>query len=109
MGAAVAFDRRLGLTIPDADDEFQAHHRNAELPGGAGLHFDSVEFAGHWDKGWHGGMGVLGFSVQSRERVDEIYADLPAPGTGANRSHTTPSGVPATPWSKTRMGTRWGS
>ena len=39
---------------------------------------DSSEFARHWNRGWRGGMGVLGFKADSRERVDEIYADLTA-------------------------------
>ncbi len=80
MEATVAFYRRLGLTIPDTDPVWQSHHRNAQLPGGIDLDFDSVTFARHWDKGWQGGMGVLGFKVDSRERVDEIYADLTGAG-----------------------------
>lgn len=80
MEATVAFYRRLGLTIPDTDSAFQAHHRSAQFAGGIDLDFDSVDFARHWDKGWRGGMGVLGFKVESRERVDEIYADLTASG-----------------------------
>ena len=76
VDATVAFYRRLGLTIPDSDADFEAHHRAAQLPGGAGLHIDSVEFAKHWDRGWQAGMGVLTFSVESRQRVDEIYGDL---------------------------------
>ncbi|HZT67388.1 MAG TPA: VOC family protein [Acidimicrobiales bacterium] len=80
MEATVAFYRRLGLSIPDTDPEWQPHHRNAQNPGGIDLDFDSVSFARHWDKGWRGGMGVLGFKVDSRERVDEIYADLTGAG-----------------------------
>lgn len=80
MDAAVAFYRRLGLTIPDTDPAWQGHHRSARLAAGVDLDFDSVAFARHWDKGWRGGMGVLGFKVDSRERVDEIYADLTGAG-----------------------------
>ena len=82
MAAAVAFYRRLGLTIPDADPEWAPHHRTAVMPGGIDLDFDSVEFATKWDQGWHGSgcMGVLGFRVPSREAVDEIYADLTGAG-----------------------------
>lgn len=78
--ASVAFCRRLGLTIGDSDAAFQPHHRSARLTGGIDLEIDSVEFARHWDKGWRGGMGVIGFKVESRQRVDEIYADLIAAG-----------------------------
>jgi catechol 2,3-dioxygenase-like lactoylglutathione lyase family enzyme len=80
MEAAVAFYRRLGLTIPDSDAAFQAHHRSAHVPGGVDLDFDSIEFARHWDKGWQTGAGVFSFKVDSRERVDAIYADLTGAG-----------------------------
>jgi catechol 2,3-dioxygenase-like lactoylglutathione lyase family enzyme len=80
MEATVTFYRRLGLTIADTDAEWQPHHRNAQLPGGIDLDFDSVSFARHWDRGWRGGMGVIGFKVDSREHVDEIYADLTGAG-----------------------------
>jgi catechol 2,3-dioxygenase-like lactoylglutathione lyase family enzyme len=80
MDATVAFYRRLGLTIPDTDDAFQAHHRSAQLPGGIDLDFDSVAFARHWDKGWRSAAGVIGFKVESRERVDGLYAELTGAG-----------------------------
>lgn len=80
MEATVAFYRRLGVTIGDTDATWDPHHRTAELPGGIDLDFDSVSFARHWDRGWQGGMGVLGFSVETRERVDEIYNDLVGAG-----------------------------
>jgi catechol 2,3-dioxygenase-like lactoylglutathione lyase family enzyme len=86
MEATVAFYRRLGLTIPDTDPDFQSHHRSAHLDGGIDLDIDSVEFARHWDKGWRGGMGVLGFKVDSRERVDELYADLTNAGHAGQQS-----------------------
>ncbi|MGH9300091.1 MAG: VOC family protein, partial [Acidimicrobiales bacterium] len=76
MEATVAFYRRLGLTIPDTDSSFQAHHRTAQVTGGVDLDFDSTEFALRWDSGWTSGMGVLNFKVDSREQVDEIYEDL---------------------------------
>ena len=50
------------------------------MAGGTDLDFDSVEFARHWDKGWKGGIGVLGVKVDSREKVDEICADLASAG-----------------------------
>jgi predicted lactoylglutathione lyase len=81
MEATVAFYRRLGLTIPDTDAAFQAHHRSAEVSGGVGLDFDSTEFARHWDKGWKTGTSVVvGFKVASREQVDAIYSDLTEAG-----------------------------
>jgi catechol 2,3-dioxygenase-like lactoylglutathione lyase family enzyme len=81
MQATVAFYRRLGLTIPDTDAAFEAHHRSASVPGGIDLDFDSTEFARHWDKGWASGPGVVvGFKVDSRERVDAVYSDLTGAG-----------------------------
>jgi len=81
MQATVAFYRRLGLSIPDTDAAFEAHHRSASVPGGIDLDFDSTEFARHWDKGWASGPGVVvGFKVDSRERVDAVYSDLTGAG-----------------------------
>jgi catechol 2,3-dioxygenase-like lactoylglutathione lyase family enzyme len=76
MDASVAFYRRLGLDIPDTTPEWQNHHRTATLSNGIDLDLDSSDFARYWDHGWRRGRGVLGFKVESRERVDEIYFDL---------------------------------
>jgi catechol 2,3-dioxygenase-like lactoylglutathione lyase family enzyme len=80
MEATVNFYRRLGLSIPDTDPEFQPHHRTAQLPGGIDLDFDSIKFAQHWDKGWRTGAGVIGFKVDSRERVDALYTEMTTAG-----------------------------
>lgn len=78
--ASVAFYRRLGLDIPDTDEQWRPHHRSVPLANGMDLDLDSAEFARYWDEGWVGGMGVLGFSVETREQVDEIFADLVGAG-----------------------------
>jgi uncharacterized glyoxalase superfamily protein PhnB len=79
--ATVAFYRRLGLNIPDTEDQvFQSHHREAQLPGEFDLEIDSVESARHWDKGWRSGAGVIGFKLSSRDEVDSIYANLTSAG-----------------------------
>jgi catechol 2,3-dioxygenase-like lactoylglutathione lyase family enzyme len=80
MEATVAFYRQLGLDIPDTAPSFQAHHRSARSAGGIDLDFDSAEFAGHWDRGWHGERAVIGFRVSSRERVDELFTQLTGSG-----------------------------
>ncbi len=84
MDATVAFYTRLGLTIPDTTPEWQQHHRNAVLPGGISLDFDSEAFARVWNRGWQrgtgAGMGVLGFRLPSREAVDQLYAELTGAG-----------------------------
>jgi catechol 2,3-dioxygenase-like lactoylglutathione lyase family enzyme len=84
MEASLRFYRRLALTIADADPECALHHRSAVMPDGIDLDFDSVTFARRWNTGWpgraRGGMGVLGFGLPSREKVDEVYADLVGAG-----------------------------
>ncbi|MGE0540620.1 MAG: VOC family protein [Dehalococcoidia bacterium] len=84
MEATVAFYRQLGLTIPETEPEWNRHHRQAIMPDGIELDFDSVEFAQMWNRGWKreagGGMGVLGFRLRSREAVDQLYAELTGAG-----------------------------
>ena len=84
MEATVAFYRRLGLTVPDADPSWPDVHRSATMEGGFSLDFDTADFASVWDVGWSGkgggGMGVLGFSFGSREAVDRVYSDLTGAG-----------------------------
>jgi len=84
MEAAIAFYRRLGVTIRDTDPEWMPHHRNMVTPDGVDLDLDSVEFAKQWNRGWPGGSGgntgVIGFSLASRQSVDDTYADLVTAG-----------------------------
>ena len=75
MEASVAFYRELGLLIPDVDEEWAPHHRSAR-GAGVDLDFDSSIFAIRWNRGWQGGMGVLGFKVSSRDQVDQRYEKL---------------------------------
>jgi catechol 2,3-dioxygenase-like lactoylglutathione lyase family enzyme len=87
MQATVAFYQRLGLPV---QAEPGAQHAAAQLPGGLLVEWDSTEFVPQWDSGWSGGTGgsaVLGFSVSSRDAVDEIYADLTGAG---HRGHQPP-------------------
>jgi catechol 2,3-dioxygenase-like lactoylglutathione lyase family enzyme len=81
MEAAVAFYRRLGVDVPDGTQEWDPHHRNANVGGGMDFDLDSVTFARQWDEGWPGGPGaVIGFRVESREEVDRLFADLTGAG-----------------------------
>ncbi|WP_354263635.1 VOC family protein [Arthrobacter sp. OAP107] len=85
MDAAVAFYRRFGLKIEAAPGAF---HASARLPNGMVIEWDSVEFVRQWDSGWNGATGgstVLGFSVPTREAVDEIYTGLTAAGYGGHQ------------------------
>jgi catechol 2,3-dioxygenase-like lactoylglutathione lyase family enzyme len=83
MEASVAFYRRLGLEIDAAPG---SQHVTVRLPNGLDLEFDSVDFASQWDSACRGATGggvVIGFSLPSREAVDEAYDDLTgAGGTG---------------------------
>ena len=59
--------------------------RTQAAAGGIGLDLDSTAFAGLWNAGWKGredlrGRVVVGFSVASRDAVDEVYADLTGAG-----------------------------
>ena len=89
MDAALAFYRRLGLTIADPREwppGTRAHHAEADGGEGSGARFelDDRRMAGIWHAGWRGGgegsAVVLGFSFPSREAVDELYGELTAVG-----------------------------
>lgn len=96
MAATVGFYRRLGVAVPDLDPEWALHHRNAEMDGGADLDFDSEAFAQVWDRGRKEGSRsvVLGFSLATREAVDETYGDLTGAGyVGEQPPYDAPWGV----------------
>jgi len=79
MAATLAFYRRLGWTIQTPT----AAHAVAELPNGSRVEFDSPEFTRVWDSGYEGATGgstVLGLRTETRDEVDDIYADLVAHG-----------------------------
>jgi catechol 2,3-dioxygenase-like lactoylglutathione lyase family enzyme len=84
MEASLAFYRRLGVDIPDAAvwrTATGAHHISA---GGRSsdvaidFDLDSTAFAQCWNIGWKGrtdlrGRVVVGFSVDTRGAVDEVF------------------------------------
>ena len=82
MAAAMAFYRRLGLAIPDGA-ETQIH---VEIEAGDGVYlsFGTVQLTTGYDPGWRqpegGTPNVLQFHVPSRQRVDDLFADLIAAG-----------------------------
>lgn len=83
--ASLAFYRRLGVEVEDASAPAQGHrHVEAEMPGGFTLELDNEGLAGTYNAGWRrdGGSSraLIGFSVSTREKVDELYADLTAAG-----------------------------
>ena len=81
--ASIAFYRRLGLDIPENivwRTPTGAHHITAQWGGS-----NSTDFAQVWNSGWKGrpdlaARVVAGFSVDTREAVDAIYADLTSAG-----------------------------
>ena len=81
MAATSAFYRELGLEI-DAGPmpEWEPHHVSARTADGADVDIDSVAFAAVWNTGSKGAGVVLGFRVESRDAVDELYEQLMAAG-----------------------------
>ena len=82
MSRALAFYRRLGLSIPERADA--EPHAEVALPGGLRLLFDTAETITSFDKDWtppSGGnrMGI-GFACDSPAEVDAVYADLTGAG-----------------------------
>jgi catechol 2,3-dioxygenase-like lactoylglutathione lyase family enzyme len=85
MDATLTFYRRLGLTIPDSPPwppGTAAQHTEARTPGGVRLEFDNQAMAAIWHPAWRreDGRAVLGFSLPSREAVDDRYAELTSAG-----------------------------
>jgi catechol 2,3-dioxygenase-like lactoylglutathione lyase family enzyme len=91
MPRALAFYRRLGLTIDEGSDPAWArHHASCRTPDGIRLEFDSQAFAQEWDPGLKAspgaGSGVLMFDVPTREDVDRVFAELTEAGAPVHKS-----------------------
>src|SRR5262247_14793 len=88
VDATVSFYRRLGLDVPETAvwrTASGAHHVDLDLPNGFHLHFDSIALAKSFNRGWptqagSGAPTIIGFSLPSRQAVDDRYADLVAAG-----------------------------
>ncbi|HEY6696636.1 MAG TPA: VOC family protein [Acidimicrobiales bacterium] len=89
MDAVLAFYRTLGLPIRggDAGDwPPGSGGRHAEVEAGAGptVEFDNERGVKLWHAGWRksgdGARTVVGFSLPSRDAVDEVYAKVTAAG-----------------------------
>jgi uncharacterized glyoxalase superfamily protein PhnB len=82
--ATLAFYRRLGLEIPDGRHPEDTRHAKAELSGSVDLELDNERLARFYNAAWRrpGGSSraVIGFTLPTREAVDESYADLVAAG-----------------------------
>jgi uncharacterized glyoxalase superfamily protein PhnB len=88
MDASLAFYRLLGLDIPETviwRTKTGAHHVDLNLPNGFGLHLDSPALAKVYNSGWReptgtGSRVVIGFSLDTREAVDQTYSKVTAAG-----------------------------
>src|SRR5262245_57065383 len=90
----LAFYRRLGLDLEERPPTGGIRHAEMTLANGFVLHLDNVELAQAYNAGWRrpGGSSraLIGFSVATREAVDERYADLTAAGyAGRQRPYDT--------------------
>jgi catechol 2,3-dioxygenase-like lactoylglutathione lyase family enzyme len=88
MAASLDFYRRLGIAVPAGQDA--AAHAQLRMPGGFSLELDTAESARLWHAGWRAdpaGVGVvIGFSLPTREAVDERYAELTSTGYAGRQS-----------------------
>jgi catechol 2,3-dioxygenase-like lactoylglutathione lyase family enzyme len=83
MAATVQFYRRLGVAVPD-DVDPSGVHVQLKMASGFSLELDTAESAQVWHAGWRADPGsvrvVIGFAVDSRQAVDDRYAELTAAG-----------------------------
>ena len=83
MPASLDFYRRLGVAMPGGEN-LPGAHVQLRMPGGFSLELDTAESARVWHAGWRADPAsarvVIGFSLSSREAVDERYAELTSAG-----------------------------
>ena len=85
IGKAADFYRRLGVRVELPNEDGEPFHVGCSLDNDFDLDLDTVAFARIWNRGWAQRTGlagrlVVGFSVPSRERVDELHAEFDAAG-----------------------------
>ena len=85
MAASLDFWRRLGVAVPGpGPGEALGSHVQLRMPSGFSLELDSAESARLWHAGWRADPAsarvVTGFSLPSREAVDDRYAELTSAG-----------------------------
>lgn len=87
--ATLAFYRRLGVEIAEVPPAGSIRHAEVTLASGFVLHIDNLALARTYNAAWRQPEGssraLIGFSVATREAVDERYADLIAAGYDAKQ------------------------
>jgi catechol 2,3-dioxygenase-like lactoylglutathione lyase family enzyme len=82
MAASLAFYRALG--VEPAGSDAAGPHVQLRMPSGFSLELDTAESVRRWHAGWRADPSsagvVVGFTVPSREGVDDLYAQLTAAG-----------------------------
>jgi uncharacterized glyoxalase superfamily protein PhnB len=83
--ATLAFYRKLGIDVPDGHASPDGiRHTEVTLANGFVLEFDNLALARMYNAAWRQSEGssraLIGFSVPTREAVDERYAALIAAG-----------------------------
>ena len=85
MAASLDFYRRLGVITPDEPGS----HLQLRMPSGFSLELDTADSATLWHAGWRADPAsvsvVIGFSLPSRQAVDERYTDLTEAGYGGRQ------------------------
>ncbi len=81
----LAFYRRLGIDIPEADvweSGGQAHHARADAGGDVDLEFVSRKLAHSYNAGFAAERGrvEVGIELASREAVDDLWTELISEG-----------------------------
>jgi uncharacterized glyoxalase superfamily protein PhnB len=83
INASIEFYQRLGVTGPEAPRVTGAHAQ-LRMPGGLSLELDGAESARLWHAAFRSDPAsvgvVIGFALESREGVDQRYADLTSAG-----------------------------
>lgn len=86
MDASLAFYRKLGVEIPDSavwGTDTGAHHITIPLQTHVTMELDSQSLAGVYNAGYDPADAhrtVIGFSLESRNAVDALFADMTADG-----------------------------
>lgn len=90
--ATIEFYRRLGVDVSVADGAASSddiHHARARLPNGFLLEFDNPILARTYNAAWRnseeGSRALIGFSVPTREAVDQGYTEFVAAGYAGRR------------------------